>query len=596
MEDTVSHNDNAYTYDILPDAQGYFRYLVLKAGSDDEPLACDIHTARIEDVSYEAISYVWGSEQKPETMLCGEQMIPITVNLHAALARLRLPDEERVLWADSVCIDQDNLQEKGPQVAQMGDIYREASHVLICLDDDVGEHALGVSHLLAEIAEKIRKGKETVSLHDWDSFPWPESGEDILTDPRWSSLEALLRHDWFARGWVVREAAFARAATIIWGPIQFKWDHLMQTLIWHSLRASTFGELYPYPSAHVSAYESQHPQLVRMFYLESCWSPTSLLEYLDYGRILGLTDARDRIYAFLGLAAGSDPVTITPDYSIAPPEAYWGFASQYIKSTNDPDLLAFVIHDEQSLFSDIPSWVPRWDVNSAELFTDPWRSRKTSRTRQASSARLINPDTLEVKGICFDRIAVASGILRSHTTTHSILVDIWHSSTPKRASLVYKHDEQVDAFMRTLTSGSSAGNANTWNEQKEGYMKIFSSEVEIGTEDGRPLEGIDFMEIMEKNFFHELKLNTHGHRFIVTQRGYFGLVPAVAAVGDTCAIIFGSRSTCVLRGTDQASHYTYLGSSYILGRNWKVVDREFGTEGNKEWVDWDIDEQTIFLR
>ena len=68
MGTEVSRNNNTYTYDTLSNVQGYFRYLVLKPGTGDEPLACDIHTAHIENVKYEAISYVWGSEEKPETL------------------------------------------------------------------------------------------------------------------------------------------------------------------------------------------------------------------------------------------------------------------------------------------------------------------------------------------------------------------------------------------------------------------------------------------------------------------------------------------------------------------------------------------------
>ena len=217
----VSDGNRVYTYDSLPNTEGYFRYLVLKPGTGDVPLVCDIHTSRLKDISYEAISYVWGSEQKPKPLLCGGKTISITINLHAALARLRLPDKDRVLWADSVCINYNNLQEKGHQVAQMGRIYRDASHVLICLGADGDEHALRASAIINDVVKIIQTTPATIDTIEWNIFPWSGSDDRILVDERWNSIDMLLRQDWFARGWVVREAAFAQAATMIWGLTDF---------------------------------------------------------------------------------------------------------------------------------------------------------------------------------------------------------------------------------------------------------------------------------------------------------------------------------------------------------------------------------------
>jgi hypothetical protein len=41
-----------------------------------------------------------------------------------------------MLWIDQLCIDQENNDEKGPQIQLMGDIYRTACEVVIWLGED----------------------------------------------------------------------------------------------------------------------------------------------------------------------------------------------------------------------------------------------------------------------------------------------------------------------------------------------------------------------------------------------------------------------------------------------------------------------------
>jgi FAD/FMN-containing dehydrogenase len=51
-----------------------------------------------------------------------------------ALRDLRYHEKDRVLWIDALCIDQNNNEERGEQVQQMGSIYSKAERVIIWLD------------------------------------------------------------------------------------------------------------------------------------------------------------------------------------------------------------------------------------------------------------------------------------------------------------------------------------------------------------------------------------------------------------------------------------------------------------------------------
>ena len=85
---------------------------------------------------YNALSYVWGASPERVTISCDGHMTFITRNLYNALQQIWEGNPKQVLWADALCINQDDDEEKGYQVSMMGDIYKTATTVLIWLGDD----------------------------------------------------------------------------------------------------------------------------------------------------------------------------------------------------------------------------------------------------------------------------------------------------------------------------------------------------------------------------------------------------------------------------------------------------------------------------
>ncbi|KIN08291.1 hypothetical protein OIDMADRAFT_98373, partial [Oidiodendron maius Zn] len=96
---------------------------------------------------YEALSYVWGSLKNPKNAIMSDgSSISITNNLDIALRHLRYTTEDRQLWVDSLCINQEDIKEKNSQIPLMGSIYRLANRVLAWLgpeENDSG-HALQI--------------------------------------------------------------------------------------------------------------------------------------------------------------------------------------------------------------------------------------------------------------------------------------------------------------------------------------------------------------------------------------------------------------------------------------------------------------------
>lgn len=168
-----------------------FRYLILQPGGVDEPLGASLHTAAITDIEYNAVSYVWGASTKDQTIVCDGHTMMITSNLARVLRCVRSAKEPLVLWADSICISQEDKIEKVHQVELMGKIYDCAKRVLIYLGSDDDDEGPAVVSLLDDVNHMIQETCKIIDM-SWDSFPYLEDDNDLLSDARWESLQSLL--------------------------------------------------------------------------------------------------------------------------------------------------------------------------------------------------------------------------------------------------------------------------------------------------------------------------------------------------------------------------------------------------------------------
>ncbi|KAK8079270.1 Heterokaryon incompatibility protein 6- OR allele [Apiospora phragmitis] len=76
------------------------------------------------------LSYVWGDPSQFLAVNCDGGMVPVTQNLFHALRNCFDRYPESWLWADGICINQQDVAERGSQVQLMGSIYEKASMVL----------------------------------------------------------------------------------------------------------------------------------------------------------------------------------------------------------------------------------------------------------------------------------------------------------------------------------------------------------------------------------------------------------------------------------------------------------------------------------
>lgn len=182
-----------------------FRYLILKPGSPNDLLRCNLAVSTLDEavIPFEAISYVWSSSVKDHEIEFGGRTLNITANLHAVLKKWRLTDQPRSLWADGICIDQDNIQEKESQVALMARIYAAAEKVLIYIGDEDNDFAEQARSMTEEMYTWI--DRVILTLGDsvpLNSFPECDIDDLLVKDSRWRAVAILFKQPWSRRGWV----------------------------------------------------------------------------------------------------------------------------------------------------------------------------------------------------------------------------------------------------------------------------------------------------------------------------------------------------------------------------------------------------------
>ncbi|TGO15317.1 hypothetical protein BTUL_0041g00010 [Botrytis tulipae] len=120
---------SSYSYSSLPASGEDIRLLRLLPNEDEAaPLHCELRDYSLRRSTsrahlYEAVSYVWGDPDNTLSIFVDKRQFQVTVNLHAALLRLRDHSFERILWVDAICINQNNNDERRQQVQLMARIY-----------------------------------------------------------------------------------------------------------------------------------------------------------------------------------------------------------------------------------------------------------------------------------------------------------------------------------------------------------------------------------------------------------------------------------------------------------------------------------------
>jgi hypothetical protein len=102
------------------------RILTLLPGNLNDEVECQLGTASLEDdPTFTALSYCWGDSALRHDISVNGHRVSVTESLETALRYMRDGENSTPVWADAICINQADRDEKSVQVAMMGDIYAQ---------------------------------------------------------------------------------------------------------------------------------------------------------------------------------------------------------------------------------------------------------------------------------------------------------------------------------------------------------------------------------------------------------------------------------------------------------------------------------------
>ena len=354
--------------------QDSIRVLELLPGSSGSALSCRIletHLAN-SDIEFEAISYVWG-DPVPACYLReieSNNMLRITENLFLALRALRYPDRSRILWADAICINQSDNDEKSHQVKDMGSIYSIARTVNVWLGNE-------------DVGEAIK------TLQDY-----PQAMKDEPPGPLDSIMVAIYKivgTQWFTRLWIIQEFVLARKVHFWAGNQHIDHKRLEFVLESRPRYESVNGRTL---ASNLFSFRTRwHNQLTPGF------SQLSLYDCCRsfHGHRPSCTDERDLIYALLGLII--TPHKIIPNYNLSVTSVFLEFTWSEVENGN-----INILRDAEFLRQDgsYPSFVYRPDSNNQHI--DMRFGVNAAGKSRAISAEAIRPASIQIRGVIVDRI------------------------------------------------------------------------------------------------------------------------------------------------------------------------------------------------
>lgn len=350
------------------------RLIRLEAGQHDDPILFSLESTSLDsDPIYEAISYCWGDHNARQEVTCQGISMSITTSLWGALREFRDSCEHRILWADGVCINQNDENEKTRQVRLMREIYAKARIVLVWLGpmDEAG--------LLSHACTSIKELNEL--LPDFDSALTQEVRQSLVAETLkrdcrggrantekhvWNVLAELITRPWFTRKWVVQEISMAQEVRLhIGGGVQLSWvvlTSLAQKI--HNLGVlALISEIIRLERRQALPGGIYNISIMAVI---SHWRATgtgTLVDAVMATRGLLCSDHHDHIFGVLSCA--SEGPTLDPDYSSSVADTFKRFTKVMLTEGRNLKVLSLEPHKGDQLHpgvprnrTDLPSWAP----------------------------------------------------------------------------------------------------------------------------------------------------------------------------------------------------------------------------------------------
>jgi hypothetical protein len=292
------------------------------------------------------------------------------------------------------------------------------------------------------------------------------------------------------------------------------------------------------------------------------------------------TDERDKVFAVLGIIrtwgteeSGEAMEAITANYTVDSDQIFFKTTELLIRNTRSLAVLAGTLQGRNT--HSMPSWVTDWW--SPPTINEHIRVGNISlyNTGKYLSGRvaLHKKSILEAQGAIIDKVDYVGKVLGNELgrSRARLIVQEWHKSLMSNSD--GKDADYVgggtlyDAFWRTLCAdlrfiqySDRSAYVREFRRIQETVVKseAYESWLRVDEQSHRrtslvgglwvePTNGE--METKSKNVFqYILECASGGRRFFKTKKGYIGTGPADMKVGDSVAVLLGSRVPFILRG------------------------------------------------
>lgn len=364
-----------------PVEENEFRILVLEPGSHGTRIRCTSSRKSIDDRhNYIALSYTWSSiphvmdypddEDDEIEIEINRISVWIQRNLAVALSYLRLPQGQRSLWVDAICINQSNSVEKTQQLLLMKKIYQKAESVISWLGGGFNESSK-IMRLISNVAhENNPEQKRKLVLHE-------------LMDPNYDfreALDSIFRRSYWYRAWIIQEIYFAKKVDVVCGPRSVSWDSLIDFLsflddecygyrtrhgtvirgmgrhhIWERRGRITAAEMRKHISNADRVMALGRFRNAR-YKSTRCKQRRTLDKLLFDNWDVETSDPRDKVFAILQLASDRKVYNIIPDYTLSVRYVYTNTVEKVIRITRNLSITVAKRWQDPQL--SLPSWCP----------------------------------------------------------------------------------------------------------------------------------------------------------------------------------------------------------------------------------------------
>jgi hypothetical protein len=335
------------------------------------------HSSIEQAPRYIAMSYTWGSPDKTHEVVIKAKSLRVGANCYYALSQAveleAYPAQDQLYWMDQICINQQDMVEKGKQVGNMGEVYRRASTVFAC----VGPHADDseflfdtINDLDMEKFESLPKTAPCISRQELIHQLLEEKGHpDKNFERTRSALAKLAIRPYWTRLWILQEIFLSVATAVLCGGDFVSLPYLAS--FWDAAKYYDIKETW-----HSSRAPPETIQQVLVSGKIAKSDGMSLPDALKLCVGLGCVDRRDSVYGIRAMVRWpADLEPPDPDYTIST-------ANLYIKMMPYLSKESFSMGSHKTQFPDLYMLIDIFNLNKDD-------ARLKARARALASHRLL---------------------------------------------------------------------------------------------------------------------------------------------------------------------------------------------------------------